>query len=117
LLRGDGTPHPVTVTAPVTTEATADLNFGLMIAVARRMVEGDRMARAGKFPGGQSAHLLGASVGGKTVGLIGGGGLIGKAVARPRPRLFPCASSIGRRGASRSTEEREARPCLRARSI
>jgi len=73
---------PVTVTAPVTTEATADLNFGLMIAVARRMIEGDRMARAGKFPGGQSAHLLGASVWGKTIGLIGGGGLIGKAVAR-----------------------------------
>jgi len=73
---------PVTVTAPVTTEATADLNFGLMIAVARRMIEGDRTARTGKFPGGQSAHLLGASVWGKTIGLIGGGGLIGKAVAR-----------------------------------
>jgi glyoxylate reductase len=73
---------PVTVTAPITAEATADLNFGLMLAVARRMMEGDRMARAGKFPGGQSAHLLGASVWGKTIGLIGGGGLIGKAVAR-----------------------------------
>jgi glyoxylate reductase len=73
---------PVTVTAPVTTEATADLTFGLMIAVARRMIEGDRMARAGKFPGGQSLHLLGAYVWGKTLGLIGGGGLIGKAVAR-----------------------------------
>jgi glyoxylate reductase len=73
---------PVTVTAPITTEATADLNFGLMIAVARRMIEGDRLARAGKFPGGQSAHLLGAYVWGKTLGLIGGGGLIGKAVAR-----------------------------------
>jgi glyoxylate reductase len=73
---------PVTVTAPITTEATADLNFGLMLAVARRMIEGDRLARAGKFPGGQSAHLLGSSVWGKTIGLIGGGGLIGKAVAR-----------------------------------
>jgi glyoxylate reductase len=73
---------PVTVTAPITTEATAELNFGLMIAVARRMIEGDRLARAGKFPGGQSAHLLGSSVWGKTIGLIGGGGLIGKAVAR-----------------------------------
>jgi glyoxylate reductase len=72
----------VTVTAPVTTEATADLNFGLMLAVARRMVEGDRIARAGKFPGGQSAHLMGSLVWGKTIGLIGGGGLIGKAVAR-----------------------------------
>src|SRR5579862_9152659 len=73
---------PVTVTAPVTTEATADLNFGLMLAVARRILEGDRLARAGKFPGGQSAHLMGAYVWGKTIGLIGGGGLIGKAVAR-----------------------------------
>jgi glyoxylate reductase len=73
---------PVTVVPPVTTEATADLTFGLMPAVARRMVEGDRMVRAGKFPGAQSAHLLGSFVWGKTVGLIGGGGLIGKAVAR-----------------------------------
>jgi glyoxylate reductase len=73
---------PVTVTAPVTTEATADLTFGLMLAVARRMLEGDRMVRAGKFPGAQSAHLLGAIVHGKTLGLIGGGGLIGKAVAK-----------------------------------
>jgi glyoxylate reductase len=73
---------PVTVVPPVTTEATADLTFGLMLAVARRMVEGDRLVRAGKFPGGQSRHLLGAYVWGKTLGLIGGGGLIGKAVAR-----------------------------------
>ncbi|HLN37285.1 MAG TPA: D-glycerate dehydrogenase [Xanthobacteraceae bacterium] len=73
---------PVTVTAPLTTEATADLTFGLMLAVARRMIEGDRMARAGKFPGGQSAHLMGGYVWGTTIGLVGGGGLIGKAVAR-----------------------------------
>jgi glyoxylate reductase len=73
---------PVTVVPPVTTEATADLTFGLMLAVARRMVEGDRLVRAGKFPGGQSRHLLGAYVWGKTAGLIGGGGLIGKAVAK-----------------------------------
>jgi glyoxylate reductase len=72
----------VTVTAPITTEATADLNFGLMIAVARRMIEGDRLARAGIFPGGQSAHLMGSFVWGKTLGLVGGGGLIGKAVAK-----------------------------------
>ena len=60
---------PVTVVPPVTTEATADLTFGLMLAVARRMVEGDRLVRAGKFPGGQSRHLLGAIVHGKTIGL------------------------------------------------
>jgi len=73
---------PVTVVPPITTEATADLAFGLMLAVARRMIEGDKLVRAGKFPGGQSRHLLGSIVHGKTIGLIGGGGLIGKAVAK-----------------------------------
>jgi glyoxylate reductase len=73
---------PVTVVPPVTTEATADMTLGLMLAVARRMVEGDRMVRVGRFPGAQSRHLLGSFVYGKTVGLVGGGGLIGKAVAR-----------------------------------
>ena len=73
---------PVTVVPPITTEATADLTLGLMLAVARRMTEGDKLVRAGKFPGGQSRHLLGSIVHGKTLGLIGGGGLIGKAVAK-----------------------------------
>ena len=73
---------PVTVVPPITTEATADLTFGLMLAVARRMVEGDRLVRAGKFPGAQSSYLIGSFVHGRTIGLIGGGGLIGKAVAR-----------------------------------
>jgi glyoxylate reductase len=73
---------PVTVVPPVTTEATADLTFGLMLAVARRILEGDRLVRAGKFPGGQSRHFLGSFVHDKTLGLIGGGGLIGKAVAK-----------------------------------
>ena len=63
------------------------MTFGLMLAAARRMVEGDKLVRAGKFPGGQSRHLLGAIVHGKTLGLVGGGGLIGKAVAQARARL------------------------------
>jgi len=78
---------PVTVVPPLTTEATADLTVGLMLAVAQRMIEGDRLVRAGRFPGAQSSYLLGSSVGGKTIGLIGGGGLIGQAVAR-RARGF-----------------------------
>ena len=73
---------PVTVIPVLQTETTADLCFGLMLAVARRIVEGDRLVRAGKFPGAQSSYLLGSLVHGKTIGLIGGGGLIGKAVAR-----------------------------------
>jgi glyoxylate reductase len=98
---------PVTVTAPVTTEATADLTFGLMLAAARRMLEGDCMARAGKFPGGQSAHLMGAYVWGKTLGLVGGSGLIGKAVAR-RARGFSMRVLYWTPRRKSAQEEREA---------
>jgi glyoxylate reductase len=72
----------VTVCPPIVAEATADINFGLMLAVARNVVLGDKYVRAGRFPGSQSNHLAGAWVNGKTLGLIGGGGRIGKAVAR-----------------------------------
>jgi glyoxylate reductase len=73
---------PVTVVPARTTEATADLAFALLLAAARRVVEGDRMVRSGKFPGAQSGYLLGSFVWNKTIGLVGGGGLIGRAVAR-----------------------------------
>jgi len=78
---------PVTVIPPIVTEATADLHFGLLLAVARRVVEGDRAVRAGIFPGGQSSRFEGAGVFGKTIGLVGGGGRIGRAVAK-RARGF-----------------------------
>jgi glyoxylate reductase len=78
---------PVTVIPPVVTEATADLHVGLMLAVARRVMEGERLLRSGVFPGAQSMRLEGAFVWGKTIGLIGGGGRIGRAVAR-RARGF-----------------------------
>jgi glyoxylate reductase len=77
----------VTVTPPIVAEATADINFGLMLMVARRMVEGDGLVHKGRFPGSQSSHLAGAAVYGKTIGLVGGGGRIGSAVAR-RARGF-----------------------------
>jgi len=78
---------PVTVIPPVVTDATADLHFALLLAVARRLVEGDKLLRSGVFPGAQSTRLEGASVSGKTLGLVGGGGRIGRAVAR-RARGF-----------------------------
>jgi glyoxylate reductase len=78
---------PVTVVPPIVTEATADLCFGLMLAVARRMFEADQAVRAGHFPGAQSNHFAGGSVYGKTLGLVGGRGRIGQAVAR-RARGF-----------------------------
>jgi len=74
---------PVTVTPPAAvTESTADLLFGIMLALARRIVEGDQLVRAGVFPGSQSNHLVGAQVSGKVLGLVGGKGQIGQAVAR-----------------------------------
>ena len=76
----------VTVIPPIVAEATADIHFGLMMAVARRMIEGDNMVRAGRFPGSQSNHLAGSFVHGKTLGLIGAG-RIGQATAR-RARGF-----------------------------
>ena len=74
---------PITVIPPIVTEATADIHFALLLAVARRLVEGDKLVRAGVFPGAQSSHLEGAGVSGKVIGLVGGGGRIGKAVALP----------------------------------
>lgn len=71
----------VTVVPPLATEATADIAFGLLLAVARRIVEGDRLLRSGAFPGAQSNHLVGAAVSGKVLGLIGVG-RIGQAMAR-----------------------------------
>ena len=78
---------PVTVIPPIVGEATADIAFGLILAVARRLVEGDRLVRQGIFPGSQSSFLAGAGVCGMVLGLIGGGGRIGRAVAR-RARGF-----------------------------
>ncbi len=71
----------VTVVPPLAVESTADIHFAVLLAVARRLVEADRAVRAGTFPGSQSSHLLGAGVYGKTIGLVGGRGRIGQAVA------------------------------------
>jgi glyoxylate reductase len=72
---------PVTNIPAIVTDATADICFGLLLAVARRIVEGDRLFRAGVYPGSQSNHLAGAAVSGKTLGIVGAG-RIGQAVAR-----------------------------------
>jgi glyoxylate reductase len=77
---------PVTTVPPYVTEATADLHWVLLLAVARRVVEGDRALRSGIFPGSQSLHFVGGEVNRKTLGIIGLGS-IGEAVAR-RARGF-----------------------------
>ncbi len=54
--------------------------FGLLLAAARRIAEGDRLVRAGKFKGWTPMMMLGHEVSGKTIGIIGAG-RIGTAVA------------------------------------
>jgi glyoxylate reductase len=76
----------VTNTPGVLTEATADLAFGLLLATARRIAEGDRLVRRGAFRGLTPSFLVGAPVHGATLALVGLG-RIGQAVAR-RARGF-----------------------------
>ena len=71
----------VTNTPGVLTEATADLAFALLLGASRRIVEGDRLLRAGKFSGWKADLLLGSDVFGRALGIIGFG-RIGQAVAR-----------------------------------
>ena len=70
----------VTNTPGVLTETTADFAWTLLMAAARRVVEADRFARAGKFKMWGPRMFLGHDVYGKTLGLIGLG-RIGQAVA------------------------------------
>ena len=72
---------PVTNIPAIVTDATADIAFGLLLAVARNIALGDRLFRSGVYPGSQSNHLAGAAVSGRTLGLVGFG-RIGQAVAR-----------------------------------
>ena len=71
----------VTNTPGILTETTADFTWALLLAVARRVVEGDRYVRAGQFKEWQLLLLLGTDVHGKTLGILGFG-RIGQAVAR-----------------------------------
>jgi glyoxylate reductase len=63
----------VTNTPDVLTDATADLTFALLLAVARRLGEGEAMVRAGEFHGWSPTILLGADLAGATLGLVGFG--------------------------------------------
>jgi glyoxylate reductase len=71
----------VTNTPDVLTDATADLTWALLLATARRVVEGDALVRSGRWTGWSPTQLLGAEVSGKTLGIIGMG-RIGQAVAQ-----------------------------------
>ncbi|MBL6952104.1 MAG: D-glycerate dehydrogenase [Alphaproteobacteria bacterium] len=76
----------VTNTPGVLTEDTADMTMALMLAVPRRLTEGERVLRAGEWQGWGPTWMLGHRIGGKRLGIIGMG-RIGTAVAR-RARAF-----------------------------
>jgi glyoxylate reductase len=79
----------VSNTPGVLTEDTADLAMALMLDAARRVTEGDRITRQGGFKGWHPVWMMGRSVHGKSLGVIGMG-RIGEAVAR-RARGFGMA--------------------------
>ncbi len=71
----------VTNTPGVLTEDTADVALALMLMAARRLGEGERELRAGRWTGWRPTHLVGTSLHGKTLGVVGFG-RIGQATAR-----------------------------------
>ena len=95
----------VTNTPGVLDEATADHCVALALAAARRVAEGDRLVRAGRWEGFSTDLLLGLDLRGASVGLVGLGG-IGRAVAR---RLVGGFGMRGLYTARRRHEELEAR--------
>lgn len=96
---------PVSNTPGVLTDATAELAFALILAISRRLVEGDRMTREGRFRWWAPMLFLGSEVTGKTLGVIGMG-KIGKAVAQ-RAKCFNMTILYHNRARINVSEERE----------
>ena len=71
----------VTKTPDVLTEDTADMTMALVLAVSRRLAEGERLARSGEWSGWSPTSMLGHRIWGKRLGIVGMG-RIGSAVAR-----------------------------------
>lgn len=71
----------VTNTPGILTDATADLAWGLILATARKIAQGDKFVREDRFEGWDPTLMVGSEVHGKTLGIIGMG-KIGSAVAK-----------------------------------
>jgi Lactate dehydrogenase and related dehydrogenases len=74
----------LTNTPEVVTNATVEMTWALIFAVARRMVEADKFVRAGNFKGLNPMFMLGRELNGKTLGVIGAG-RIGRSFAAKAP--------------------------------
>ena len=80
----------VTNTPGVLTEDTADMTMALILAVSRRLAEGERVARAGEWAGWSPTSMLGRRIWGKRLGILGMG-RIGSAPVARRARGFGLA--------------------------
>jgi glyoxylate reductase len=65
----------------VLTDATADIAFALLLGIARRITEGEREVREGRWPPWHPGHMLGGDLADMTLGIVGWG-RIGQAMAR-----------------------------------
>ena len=84
-----------TNTPDVLTEATAELTWALILSLARRVTEGDRLVRAGGWKGWTLDFMLGTELRGKQLGIVGAG-RIGRAVAA-RASAFGMTAVFARR--------------------
>ncbi len=101
----------VTNTPDVLTETTADLAFALLLATARRLVEGHQLVHAGRWQRWSIDFMVGQDVHHRTLGIIGFG-RIGQAVARRAQGFsmrilyydpFPLAADVGRESGAEAT--------------
>jgi glyoxylate reductase len=103
----------VTNTPGVLTQATADIAWALILACARRVVEGDRLVRSGRWEGWSPTQLLGLELTGATLGILGAGRIgtaVGLRSAGFRMRVLyahprPCAELEQSVGATRADRD------------
>ena len=93
----------VTNTPDVLTDATADLTWALILALARRLREGEQVLRGGKFVGWAPTMLVGRDLRGRTLGIFGYG-RIGRAVSQ-RAEGFGMRVLFNTRGGGVSFDE------------
>ena len=85
----------VTNTPDVLTQSTAEFTWALILAVTRRLSEGERLVRRGDWKGWALDFMLGMELGGKQLGIIGRG-RIGRAVAARAPAFGMTAVFLAR---------------------
>ena len=94
----------VTNTPDVLNEAVAELTWGLIFAITRRLVEGDRLVRRGAWKGWALDFMLGSELNGKQLGIIGRG-RIGQAVAAKAPAFGMHVKFAARATGPRAADE------------